>query len=69
MKEIIPEPWMWRHLWLHRATLFVALFAPWWDASAWLLALGLMLQGVLLGYELITAISTYRRTRERIETT
>lgn len=33
MKEIIPETWMWRHLWLHRSTLIAALFAPWWNAA------------------------------------
>lgn len=66
MKEIIPEPWMWRHLWLHRGTLFAALFAPWWHAASGLVALGLLLQGVLLGYALRTAISVYRRTLERL---
>ena len=66
MKEIIPEPWMWRHLWLHRGTLLAALFAPWWSAAAWLVALGLLLQGVLLGYALFTAISVYRRTLARL---
>lgn len=68
MKEIIPEPWMWRHLWLHRGTLLAALFAPWWYAAAWVVALGLLLQGVLLGYALFTAIAIYRRTLERLET-
>ncbi len=67
MKEIIPEPWMWRHLWLHRCTLLAALLAPWWGAAAWLVALGLLLQGVLLGYALLTAISVYRRTLVRLE--
>ncbi len=66
MKEIIPEPWMWRHLWLHRCTLLAALFAPWWHAAARVLALGLLLQGVLLGYALFTAISVYRRTLARL---
>jgi hypothetical protein len=67
MKEIIPETWMWRHLWLHRGTLLAALFAPWWNAAAWLVALGLLLQGVLLGYALVIAIAVYRRTLVRIE--
>ncbi len=67
MKEIIPEAWMWRHLWLHRSTLLAALFAPWWNAAAWLVALGLLLQGMLLGYALLIAIAVYRRTLERIE--
>lgn len=62
MKEIMPEPRMWRHLWLHRGTLAVALFAPWWHAAAWLLALGLLVQGVLLGYALLGAIAVYRHT-------
>jgi len=66
MKEIIPETWMWRHLWLHRGTLLAALFAPWWSAAAWLVALGLLLQGMLLGYALLIAIAVYRRTLERI---
>lgn len=67
MKQIIPETWMWWHLRLHRSTLLAALFAPWWNAAAWLVAFGLLLQGMLLGYALITAISVYRRTFERIE--
>jgi len=67
MKQIIPETWMWRHLRLHRGTLLAALFAPWWNAATWLVALGLLLQGMLLGYALLTAISVYRRTFQRIE--
>lgn len=67
MKEIIPERWMRRHLWLHRGTLLAALCAPWWGAAARLLALGLLLQGALLGYALFTAISVYRRTLARLE--
>ena len=67
MKEIIPEHWMWRHLWLHRATVIAALFAHWWIAGAWLTALGLLLQGMLLGYALLTSISLYRSTRSRLE--
>jgi len=66
MKEIIPEHWMWRHLWLHRCTMLAALFAPWWNAAAWLVSLGLLLQGMLLGYALITAISVYRGTLKRL---
>jgi len=68
MKEIIPETWMWRHLWLHRSTLLGALFAPWWNAAAWLVEVGLLLQGMLLGYALFIAIAVYRRTLERIGT-
>ncbi len=67
MKEIIPEPWMWRHLWLHRGTVLAALFAPWWREASLLLALGLLLQGALLGYAVFTGISAYRRTRIHIE--
>lgn len=67
MKQIIPETWMWRHLWLHRGTLLAVLFAPWWKAAAWSVAFGLLLQGMLLGYALLTAISVYRRTLQLIE--
>ncbi len=67
MKEIIPETWMWRHLWLHRSTLLAALFAPWWNAATWLVALGLLLQGMLLGYALLIAIAVYRRTLDLVE--
>jgi hypothetical protein len=67
MKEIIPETWMWRHLWLHRSTLLAALFAPWCNAAAWLVAVGLLLQGLLLVYALLIAIAVYRRTLVRIE--
>lgn len=66
MKEIIPEAWMWRHLWLHLSTLLAALCAPWWNAVAWLAALGLLLQGMLLGNALLIAIAVYRRTLGRI---
>lgn len=67
MKEIIPEAWMWRHLWLHRGTLLFALFAPWWSAAAWLCALGLALQGALLGYMQVISIRVYRLAKKRIE--
>lgn len=66
LKEIIPETWKWRHLWLHRSTLLAALFAPWWNAAAWLVAVGLLLQGILLGYAHIIAITVYRRAYKRI---
>ncbi|KXS32788.1 MAG: hypothetical protein AWT59_1110 [Candidatus Gallionella acididurans] len=66
MKEIIPETWKWRHFWLHCSTLLAALLAPWWNAATWLVALGLLLQGMLLEYTLLIAISVYRRTLERI---
>ena len=67
MKNIIPEPWMWRHLWLHSGTLLAALLAPWWNVAAWLVMLGLLLQGALLGYGVFTGIAVYRRTLKRIE--
>ncbi|MDO8813093.1 MAG: hypothetical protein Q7J38_13840 [Gallionella sp.] len=67
MKNIIPEPWMWRHLWLHGGTLLAALLAPWWNVAAWLTMLGLLLQGALLGYGIFTAIMVYRRTLRKIE--
>jgi len=41
--------------------------APWWIAAAWLTALGLLLQGLLLGYSLFIAISVYRDTFKRLE--
>lgn len=67
MKEIIPEPWMWRHLWLHGCTLSAALLAPCWTIAAWLLILCLLLQGVLLSYTLLSAIAVYQRTLNRLE--
>jgi len=67
MKEIIPETWMWRHLWLHISTLLAAMFAPWWNEAVWLISFGLLLQGILLGYALLTAILVYQRTLVKIE--
>lgn len=67
MKEVIPEPWMWRHLWLHIATLLAAMLAFFWDAAVWLLILGLSLQGVLLSFAIITGILVYRRTCQRLD--
>jgi hypothetical protein len=67
MKEVIPERWMWRHLWLHGATLLAALLATWWDMATWLVVIGLLLQGILLGYAMFTGISVYRNTLRRIE--
>jgi hypothetical protein len=69
MKEIIREPWMWRHLWLHGGTLLAALLAVWWSAAAWLAALGLLLQGILLSYGIFTGIAVYRRVLRKIEQT
>jgi hypothetical protein len=67
MKEIIPERWMWWHLKLHGITLLAALLATRWDWAAWLVELGLLLQGILLGYAIFIGISVYRDTLERIE--
>jgi hypothetical protein len=67
MKEIIPERWMWWHMWLHIATALAALLATGWDTGAWLAMIGLLLQGILLGYALFTGISVYRDTLRRIE--
>ena len=67
MKEIIPERWMWRHWWLHLGTLLAALCAPWCMTAVWLLALGFLLQGIVLGYALFTAVKVYRRTLARLE--
>ncbi|WP_435628496.1 hypothetical protein [Candidatus Ferrigenium straubiae] len=69
MKAIIPESGMWHHLRLHGATLFAALLAPWWNAAGWLVMLGLLLQGALLGYGVYTGIAVYRRTLLKIEQT
>ncbi len=69
MKEIIPEPGMWHHLRLHGATLLAALLAPWWNAAGWLVMLGLLLQGALLGYGVFTGIAVYQRTLRKIEQT
>ena len=69
MKEIIPERWMWWHLWLHGATLLAALLATRLDMAAWLVMLGLLLQGILLGYANFTGITVYRNTLRRIEQT
>lgn len=67
MKEIIPERWMWWHLWLHGGTLLAAMLATWRDLAAALVVPGLLLQGILLGCAVITGISVYRNTLNRIE--
>ena len=69
MKEIIPERWMWRHLWLHGGTLLAALLAPSWNTAAWLVMLGLVLQGALMGHGVLTGIAVYRRILRKIEQT
>lgn len=66
MKEIIPEIWMWRHLWLHVATLLAVFPATIWHTAIWLVASGLALEGLLLCFAMYTAIAVYRRTLERI---
>jgi len=67
MKEIIAEKWMWRHLWLHCSTLIAAIFSLWWDMAVWLVSLGLLLQSIILGYSLVTAILLYKHILKRIE--
>lgn len=66
MKEVIPERLMWWHLRLHVFTLLAALPAPWWDTAVWPLALGLLLQGILLAYAMYAGIAVFRRTLARI---
>lgn len=68
IKEIIPEIWLWRHLWLHRCTVLAALLASVWPPALWLIIAGLSLQGLLLGYTLHTGINVYRRTLRRLAT-
>ena len=69
MKEIIPEVWMWRHVWLHVITVAAVLMAPWRDIAAWLFVLCLLLQGLLLSYAMYTAIAIYQRTLKKLATT
>ena len=52
---------------LHIAVVLAALLATRWDMAAWVVTIGLLLQGVLLGYALFTGISVYRDTLRRIE--
>jgi len=58
MKEIITEPWMWRH----RSALLAALLAPLGDMAARLVIIGLLLHGVLLNCAAFTRIGVYRHT-------
>ena len=67
MKQIMPEAWMWRHLWLHGCTVIVAVLSLWWSSALWLLILCLVLQSLLFGYVLFGAIALYRRTLRQIE--
>lgn len=62
MKQIIPETWMWWHYRLHAGTLLTAMCAPFWMVAAWGVMLGLLLQGVLLGAGVFTAIAIYRKS-------
>ncbi|MFA5371194.1 MAG: hypothetical protein WC298_04370 [Sideroxydans sp.] len=61
MKQIIPETWMWWHYRLHLCTLLAVIGAPFWIMAAWAVMLGLLLQGILLGTAVFTAISVYRK--------
>ena len=63
MKEIITEPWMWRH----RSALLAALVAPLGDMAARVVIIGLLLQGVLLNCAAFTSIRVYRHTHGRIK--
>lgn len=63
MKEIIPEPWMWRHC----SALLAALLAPLRDVAAWLVIIGLLLQWVLLNCAVFSSIPVYRHTLRRIK--
>ena len=63
MKEIIPEPWIWRH----RSALLAALMAPLRDVAAKLVIIGLLLQGVLLNCAAFTSIPVYRHTLGHIK--
>jgi hypothetical protein len=67
MKEIIPETWIRRHWWLHVYTLAAALLAPYLLIAAWLLILCLLLQGILLGLTLFSAIAIYQHTLQRLQ--
>jgi len=67
MKEVMPEAWMWRHLWLHGCTVAVAILSLWWSFAVWWLILCLVLQSLLISYMLFCAIAIYRRTLSLIE--
>ncbi|MDP2762716.1 MAG: hypothetical protein Q8O64_20340 [Sideroxyarcus sp.] len=66
MKQIIPEAWMWWHYRLHLGTLLAVICAPFWIVAAWAVMLGLLLQGLLLGTAVFTAIAVYRKNVRRI---
>lgn len=67
IREIIPEAWLWRHLWLHLVTLAAVLLAPFSMIAAQVFMLCLLLQGLLLAYSMTRAILIYRRTLYRLE--
>lgn len=64
MKQIIPEVWMHRHLWLHIAVLLCLLLTVTWPAAIYLVAGGLALEGLLLCLAMYTALRIYHRTRQ-----
>ncbi len=67
MKEIIPEVWIWRHYWLHIATLLAIVLTTMLMEAIWLVIIGLILQGLLLSFAMYTGIAVYSRTLARIE--
>jgi hypothetical protein len=54
-------------MWRHRSALLAALLAPLRDVAAWLVIIGLLLQGVLLNCAAFTSIPVYRHTLRRIK--
>jgi len=66
MKEIIPEPWMWRHLWLHTGTLLAALLAAYWKVAASLVMLDYRYRAYCSVMRFSPAIAVYSRTLKRI---
>lgn len=66
MKQIIPETRMWWHYRLQLGTLLAATCAQFWNMAAWAVMLGLLLQGLLLGTAVFTAIAVYRKNVRRI---
>jgi len=66
MKQIIPELWMRWHYRLQLGTLAATACVLFWNATVWAVILGLLLQGILLGTAVFTAIKVYRNNLERI---
>ena len=54
-------------MWRHRSALLAALLAPSRDVAAWLVIIGLLLQGVLLNCASFTSIPVYRHTLRHIK--